>query len=49
MNPKQELLSYISTLTPEQADKIISRLPELLAAIEEPSQPCHREQTLQTA
>ena len=48
MSAKNELLSYISTLTPEQVDKIVSQLPRLTSLLEESSQPCPLEQTEQT-
>lgn len=33
MSAKEELLSYISNLTPEQVDKVVNRLPYLSALI----------------
>ena len=37
---KEQLLSYIMELTPDQVDKIISQLPRLSALLEGLSQPC---------
>lgn len=39
MTVKEELLSYISELTPEQVDQVISHLPRLIAALEAQGQP----------
>ena len=47
MSAKEELLSYISTLTPEQVDKVISQIPQLTELLSESLPPCHREQILQ--
>jgi hypothetical protein len=49
MSPKQELLDYISALTPEQVDKVVNQLPLLIELLSKSSQPCHLEQTSQTA
>ncbi len=48
MSDTEKLISYILTLTPEQADKIIRQMPRLIALREESSQPCPPEQSLQT-
>lgn len=48
MSDTEKLISYILTLTPEQADKIIRQMPRLTALLEESSQPCPPEQSLQT-
>lgn len=42
---KQEIFDYLDTLTPEQKDKLIIHLPQLISLLEEPNQPCHQEQT----
>ena len=47
MTAKEELLHYITTLTPEQVKKVVSQLPRLTLLLEEPLPPCPREQTLQ--
>ena len=47
MSAKDELLSYISTLTPEQVDKILSQLPRLTSLLEESSPLCPLGQTEQ--
>ena len=47
MTPKEELLSYISNLTPEQVDKIINQLPQLISAIGAQEPPGHLELSLQ--
>ena len=47
MNTKAELISFISTLSEEQIDKIISQLPRLTSLLEESSPLYPREQTLQ--
>ena len=47
MSAKEELLSYITSLTPEQVDKAVSQLPRLISILEESYQPCLREQFLQ--
>lgn len=39
MSAIDTLISFIKTLTPEQADKIIRQMPRLIALTEEPSQP----------
>ena len=49
MTAKQELISYISTLTPEQAEKVVSQLPRLSESLAKSSQPCHQEQIAQIA
>lgn len=45
MSDKEKMLNYILTLTPEQIDKIVNRLPELLASDEELLQLFPQEQT----
>lgn len=46
--PKEnKLLSYISTLTPEQIRKAVNHLPQLSEAISKQDQPCHQEQSSQ--
>lgn len=47
MNAKAELISFISTLSEEQIDKIIDQLPQLTSLLGEASPPYPREQTLQ--
>jgi hypothetical protein len=47
MSAKQELMSYVSTLTTEQIEKLVNHLPELFALLEEPLRPCPLEQTTQ--
>lgn len=47
MNDTERLISYILTLTPEQADKIIRQLPQLTALLEESLQPYPSEQSSQ--
>lgn len=34
MTNVEKLIDYIKTLTPEQADKIICQMPQLLASLE---------------
>jgi hypothetical protein len=45
MSAKEELLSFVANLTPEQVEKIINRFPELISALAEQGQPCHPGQT----
>ena len=40
MTAVDELVGFILNLTPEQANKIIDRLPQLSSSLEEPYQPC---------
>ena len=40
----QEIFDYLATLTPEQKDKIINHLPQLISLLEESGQPYHQEQ-----
>jgi hypothetical protein len=44
---ENKLLSYISTLTPEQIEKLVNHLQLLYASISEQDQPCRQEQTSQ--
>ena len=37
MNANNELVSYISTLTDEQLEKLFNRLPQLISLLEEAS------------
>lgn len=46
MTAKEELIDYILSLTPEQVDKVINRLPQLNELLLKPARPYHREQTL---
>lgn len=45
---ENKLLSYISMLTPEQIEKLVNQLPQLIALLSEQVPPCHPEQTSQT-
>ena len=47
MKEKAELISFISSLSEEQIDKIINHLPQLISLLEEASPLYHRELTLQ--
>ena len=47
MKSNNELVSYIMSLTEEQVEKLISRLPLLTSLLEEASPPCPPEQTEQ--
>ena len=47
MSDTEKLISYIMSLTPEQADKIIRQIPRLTALLEESLQPCPPEQSSQ--
>lgn len=40
----QKLLDYVSTLTPEQVEKLINHLPQLISLLEEPCQPYRQAQ-----
>lgn len=40
----QKLFDYLATLTPEQVEKLINHLPQLISLVEEPCQPCLQEQ-----
>ena len=42
---ENKLLTYISTLTPEQIDKLVNRLPQLISLLSEQGQPCLQEQS----
>ena len=42
MTAKDELLNYILSLSEDKIDKIIDRLPQLIAAVEETSLPLHQ-------
>jgi hypothetical protein len=44
---KEELVKFVSNLTPEQAEKMINYLPKLISLHEELNQPYLPEQTLQ--
>ena len=39
MTNVEKLIDYITSLTPEQADKIIHQMPLLIASLEESFQP----------
>lgn len=39
MTAMQELLQYISAMTPEQVEKVISNLPQLISVLEAQGQP----------
>lgn len=41
MTKVEELIDFIKNLTPEQAEKIIRQMPELISSAEEPCQPVH--------
>ena len=41
MNNVEELIDFIKNLTPEQAEKIIRQMPELISSTEAPCQPVH--------
>ena len=45
--PKDQLISYILSLTPEQVAKLVNQLPQLTSLLEELKKPCHQEQTSQ--
>ena len=47
MSKVDQLISYILTLTPEQADKLVSQIPRLNELLSKSSQPCPQEQTEQ--
>ena len=47
MTAVNNLISYISNLTPEQVEKVFNHLPQLISLLEEASQPCPLEQSLQ--
>lgn len=40
----QKLFDYIATLTPEQIEKLINHLPQLISLLEESSQPYRQAQ-----
>ncbi len=40
----QKLLDYVSTLTPEQVEKLITHLPQLISLLEESNQPYRQAQ-----
>ena len=44
---ENKLLSYISTLTPEQIEKLVIHLPLLYASISEQALPCPQGQSSQ--
>lgn len=44
---KEELLEFVSALTPSQVEKLLSRFEELSSLLEESSPPCPPERTLQ--
>ena len=44
---ENKLLTYISTLTPEQIDKLVNCLPQLISLLSEEGQPYLQEQSLQ--
>ena len=45
MTAKEELLAYISNLTPEQVEKVINQLPQLISAIEA-QEPLYRREAI---
>lgn len=47
MTKKEELLQYVSTLTPEQIDKVVSQLPRLNELLAEQAPLFPREQNSQ--
>ncbi len=47
MNANEKLVDYILSLTEEQVDKLINRLPQLTSLLEEASPLCSQEQTEQ--
>ena len=49
MSDTDKLMNYILSLTPEQVDKVVSRLQELTELIAEQEQLCPREQSAQIA
>lgn len=44
----EKLFDFVSSLTEKEVEKIVSHFPELISLLEEPIQPCHREQFPQT-
>jgi hypothetical protein len=40
----QKLFDYLATLTPEQTEKLIDHLPQLISSLEEPNQPYRQAQ-----
>lgn len=48
-NMNDELIAFVLSLTDEDVDTLVNRLPELISLLGESYQPCHQEQTLQTA
>ena len=42
MTKVEELVKYISDLTPEQVEKVISRLPQLILELAEQGLPVHQ-------
>ena len=40
----QKLFDYIATLTPEQVEKLINHLPQLISLLEESNQPYRQAQ-----
>ena len=42
---ENKLLSYISTLTPEQIEKLVNHLPQLISSLSEQDQFCPQEQS----
>ena len=42
MSEKEKLVDYILSLTEEQIDRIIDRLPQLLSKVDMPDLPDHR-------
>ena len=48
MSATNELIKYISSLNPEQVDKIINQLPRLISLLEEPQPPCSPGEAPQT-
>ena len=47
MSAVDKLIAFILSLTPEQVEKILNHLPELLEAISKQDQPFPPEQSLQ--
>lgn len=46
---KDELTAFVLSLTEEEVDKIVNRLPELISSLEESSPPCPLEPSPQSA
>lgn len=44
---ENQLLTYISSLTPEQIEKLVNQLPRLTSLLSEQAPLCHQEQSSQ--